>query len=697
MALFAIWQGGVVDAAALAADTHVVPERVFLHRFETAKGAWTLWAGACASHFYEADAQVWIDPGRGACIIHGLIWRTGSAALLDARDVADLLDAPGARLPDDVAGEYAVARLHADGTLEAFGDPAGLQQLFYPADGRPILANRAAFVAALLGDRRSDRDSALWLGTIGYRIGLDSGWRGVRQLEQGATLAAAAAGTRITSRPLSLPPARGFDPDLLAKGLDQAKAAIRLAARDGPFDLPITGGKDSRVVLAIALAAGLRDRLTLFTRGYAGHPDVEVGAAIAARIGVPHRREPPLGSDLPADLGPEAFLARLRTIAFQTDGGMGGWDNVFGQHIGRGTIVSGHLGEVLKAYAKRPSEGRLDPAAMVRLQAPFDPMEVLQTGARARLVEALTRQMDEARAAGAEEADLPDLFYWRNRVPNWLGGIRGVKSFERQPVLPLGAPALMQLAFRMTAAERKAELAHYKLIEAAAPELLDLPFAHQNWHISLGAPANAPVLAAADAPLFGSWQWSVNRVPAVRAALADLFASVEIPLWEDVDRARLIEMLHHRRFDYFDLISLLGFAVAAIHQAGLAAPVRLGEEPARLPPDPDPPAVSGHVDGMRITGGQVEIWGWAQAAQWPGAAVAVEARLDGRTIATVSADQHRADLAAAGIGDGRHAFSIRFDAHRLDGAERLTVAGVGQTDALTGGERLLDEPLPRDA
>ena len=161
MALFAIWQGGVVDAAALAADTHVVPERVFLHRFETAKGAWTLWAGACASHFYEADAQVWIDPGRGACIIHGLIWRTGSAALLDARDVADLLDAPGARLPDYIAGEYAVARLHADGTLEAFGDPAGLQQLFHPADGRPILANRAAFVAALLGDRRPDRDSAL--------------------------------------------------------------------------------------------------------------------------------------------------------------------------------------------------------------------------------------------------------------------------------------------------------------------------------------------------------------------------------------------------------------------------------------------------------------------------------------------------------------------------------------------------------
>lgn len=694
MALFATWlDDDSADEVILFAHAHIVPENIVSHRFETPQGSWRLWALACASHYYTAEAQVWIDPRGGFCVVHGLIWRTGDAALLDARDVGALLDKPGAHLPADVAGEYAVARLYPEGVVQAFGDAAGLHQVFYAAQSVPIVASRAAFVAALAGGRVPDRDSALWLGTIGYRVGQESGWAGALQLAQNATLTADAVGTRITEPPLTLPGTRGFDAGLLAEGLEQAKAAVRLAAGEGPLDLPITGGKDSRVILAIALAAGLRERLTLFTRGYAGHPDVVVGAAIAERIGVPHRREPPLGSDLPADLGPQAFLARLRTIAFQTDGGMGGWDNVLGSEIGRGTIVSGHLGEVLKAYAKRPPEDALDPASMVRLQAPFDPMELLRPAALARLVAVLGRQMEQARAAGAEEADLPDLFYWRNRVPNWLGGIRGVKSFERQPLLPLGVPSLMRLAFRMTGAERKAELAHYKLIEAAAPELLDLPFAHQSWHPSLGAPVAAPVLAAADAPLFGSWQWSVNRVPGVRAALAELFASTEIPLWEDVDRARLIDMLHQRRFDYFDLISLLGFAVAAIHQAGLAVPVRLGEAPAPLPADAEPPAITGHVDGIRIAAGQVEIWGWAQAPDWPGAAVAVEARLDGRVVAVASADQHRPDLAAAGIGDGRHAFVIRFDAGRLDGAERLIIAGIGGSAPLIGGERDLDEQL----
>jgi hypothetical protein len=701
MALFAIWydESGLANLrhTALLQAAHIVPERVTAAEIATAAGRWQLAAFACTNHYYTAEAQVWIDRVGGACVIHGLIWRTSDGALLDARAVAALLDRPGARLAKDVAGEYAVARLYPDGTLEAFGDLAGLHQLFYPEDGRPILASRAAFAALLAEVRQTDPDSALWIGTIGYRVGLSSGWAGIRQLGQGARLVADRSASRIVREPLRLPQVRGFasgGADLIEEGLEQAKAALDLAAGDSPLDLPITGGKDSRAVLAIAVAAGLRDRLTLFTRGYAGHPDVVVGERIAARLGVPHRREPPLGSDLPPDLGPNAFMTQLRIIAFQTDGGMGGWDNVTGAAIGRQTLVSGHLGEVLKAYAKRMPHGPLDPAAMVRLQAPFDPMEVLHPQSRARLTDTLGKQMAEARAAGAEEADLPDLFYWRNRVPNWLGGIRGIKAFERQPVLPLGVPALMRLAFLMTAAERRAELAHYKLIEAAAPQLIDLPFAHQSWDASLGAAEIAPVLAAPGAALFGSWQWSVNRLAGVRAALANLFASIEIPLWEGVDRCRLIDALHQRRFDYFDLISLLGFAVAAIHQAGLALPAKMGGERPAPETEPAPPPVTGHVDLLRVEGDEVLVDGWSHAPEWPGAGVAVEARIDDRPVVVAAADRYRPDLAAAGIGDGRHAFALRFDASLLAGADRLVIAGVGNAEPLTGGARDLDEPLP---
>lgn len=697
MALFAIWADESGAAAAHHSALYQAAQVVPALTVATRVGPWQVAAFACASRFYAPADQLWIDPAGGACVLHGLIWRIGDGALLNARDVAALLPAPGAILPGDVAGEYAIARIYPDGRLDGFSDPAGLHQLFRDADGAPVLSNRAAFVALLAGGRAAARDSALWLTAIGYRCGIASGWEGVSQLAQGEHFQADLHTSKVARGHLPLPAVRGFAAGgaaLIEQGLAQAQAAVRLAAGGGPIDLPITGGKDSRVVLAIALAAGLRDRLTLFTRGYAGHPDVVVGELIAARLGLPHRREAPLGSDLPADLSPHAFMALLRTIAFQTDGGMGGWDNVAGSTPGAATLISGHLGEVLKAYAKRLPDTPLDPVAMVRLQAPFDPMELIRPDARAQLVDTLAAQMDAAKLAGAAPADLPDLFYWRNRVPNWLGGIRGVKSFERQPVLPLGVPALMRLAFLMTAEERRSELAHYRLIEAAAPELLDLPFAHQSWHPDLGAAEVAPVLAAPGVALFGSWQWSVNRVPGVRAALTDLFASADIPLWQDVDRGRLLELLRHRRFDYPDLISLLGLAVAAIHQSGCALSVKLGGKPLPAQPDQPGPETVGHVDLVRAEGGTMLVDGWVWAPGWPGASVTVEARVGDRTVAIAAADRLRPDLAAAGIGDGRHAFTLRFDADLIAGADRLVVAAVGRAEPLTGGDHRPDGTLP---
>lgn len=727
MALFAIWHDDAVAPGVpparlhrrLLDEAHIVPERVTQATTDTPGGCWRIAAFACASHFYSAEAQVWRDPAGGACIIHGLIWRSTSGQLLDAAAVAALLDRPGARLPDDVAGEYAVARLHRCGTLEAFADEAGLHQIFHRDDGRAAIASRAGFLAALAADRTPDREAALWLSAIGYRVGPRSAWRGVAQLAQGHMISADAAGARTApmGHALALPPAgaRGFahgGADLLEQGLAQAKTAVLLAAADAAVDLPITGGKDSRVVLAIALAAGLRDRLTVFTRGYAGHPDVRAGQGIAAALGLPHRREPPRGSDAPADLSAEAFVRLIGTIAYQADGGIGGWDNISGTTIGRDSLISGHMGELLKAYRKDALPGGvLDPVALMRLQAPFDPLELLRPAASTLLEERLAGQMAAARAAGAGEGDLPDLFYWQNRVPNWLGGIRGITSFERQPVLPLGVPALLRLALTMTPEERKTELAHVLLIERAAPELLPLPFAHQSWDGSLRqAPSTAPIVADAGTALFGSWQWSLNRNPAVRTRLAELFAAVEVPLWEDVDRARLLTLLRERRFDYRDAISLLGLAVAAFHQAGLVWPVKLGPAGAvsgahpsppallGLAEAPDPPArLVGHLDGVdgaarregdmliAAASGTVRLDGWLQAPDWPGAGVAVEARVDGRVVASAAAERPRADLAAAGIGDGRYGFTIELDAAALRGGETLVIAGIGGTESVVGG------------
>ncbi|WP_340316714.1 hypothetical protein [Rhizorhabdus argentea] len=698
MASFVFWREPVASERTaddlhplLLREVHIVPESTVRGRVETASGCWDFAAFATRTHFYSAAQQLWQQPGHGMCVIHGLIWRivSGRPVLLDAAAVAQLLDHPAAPWPDDLAGEYVVARLHADGTLTAFSDQAGLHQLFHGPAERPVLANRAGLAAVVLGDRTVDPSSLTWLAAIGYRVGTATAYRAVTQLAQEHVLSFGPDG--MASRPFAtsivdFEAERGWSPALdalLAEGIGQAKAAIQLGiATDGPIDLPITGGKDSRVILGLCLAAGLKDRLRLFTRGYAGHPDVIAGAGIAAALGLPHRREPPHGSDEPAHWTVERFFHKLMAQTWQTDGMVGGWDLILGERIAAETLITGHMGEVLKAYSKKslPAAG-LDPLAMVRLQAPFDPMGVLRPEACEALTAQLAVQMDQALGAGAREGDLPDLFYYRNRIPNWLGAIRAIKSFERQPVVPLGAPALLRLAFRLTPEERKIELLHYRIIERCAPELLALPFALQRWDPRLGpqAPQTDPVLPAAGSPpVFGNWQFSLNHNPAIRAALAaTIEAQDDLALWRSIDRDAVLDRLRNRRLDYFDGISMLGLVVAIFQESAMVEPVKVGGPVVapRISTFPRP-AVDGCLDGVRTEGEAVIFDGWAHARAFPAAQLAIEARLGKESLGVTVADHDRPDLVPHGFGDGRHGFSLAVPRERL----RAAAAGASAVE-----------------
>lgn len=706
MALFVFWGERAARArpveqlaSLLLDEAHIVPETVTRNSVETPKGCWNFAAFSTRTHFYSNDDQVWQHPGQGVCVIHGLIWRIvgDRPHLLDAAAVARLLDRPGAVLPDDVAGEYAVARLHADGTLTAFSDKAGLHQLFHGPAATPVIANRAGLIATLLEDWTPDPVGLSWLPAIGYRVGTRTAYRAVTQLAQEQILTIGTQGMicRPTSSPIvRFDTARGYSPTLdalLDEGIAQAQAAILLGVgADAPINLPITGGKDSRVILALCLATGLRDRLSLFTRGYAGHPDVIAGAGIAAALGLPHRREPPHGSDEPAHWSRERFFEKLMAQTYQSDGMVGGWDLILGERIATETLITGHMGEVLKAYSKKPlPEGRLDPIAMVKLQAPFDPMALLQPEARETLRAELVEQMDRARAQGAQEADLPDIFYYRNRIPNWLGAIRAIKSFERQPVVPLGAPALLRLAFRLTPEERKIELLHHRIIQRCAPELLPLPFALQKWDARLGedVPQTAPILSAAGAPpVFGNWQYSLNHNPAIRAALAaEVEARVDLTLWGSINRQALLDRLRDRRLDYFDGISMLGLVAAMFQESAMIRPVKIGgagrvTAPIGRPIAPQrvhrASAIVGHLDIVREEENAVLFDGWARAHDWPAAQVAVEARIGDASLGIAVADHLRSDLIAHDMGDGRHGFTLAVPRARL----REAAAGAEQVD-----------------
>ena len=94
--------------------------------------------------------------------------------------------------------------------------------------------------------------------------------------------------------------------------------------------------------------------------------------------------------------------------------------------------------------------------------------------------------MENYLGPGAEFNDLPDLYYVKERIPNWLGAARRKDADSTQVVMPINSTGLIRLAFALHATQRQQELIHFAMLRRLAPSLLAIPFAQQTWHPGLG-------------------------------------------------------------------------------------------------------------------------------------------------------------------------------------------------------------------
>jgi hypothetical protein len=106
------------------------------------------------------------------------------------------------------------------------------------------------------------------------------------------------------------------------------------------------------------------------------------------------------------------------------------------------------------------------------------------------------------------------------------------------------------------------------------------------------------------------------------------------------------------------------------------------------------PSVTGHLDA--VTGSR--IFGWAWDPRRPGARIAIRIEARGEIVSTFVADQLRDDLAANGVGDGRHAFDLPIP--EGVSAEELRVLAVcpetGDTIELRTRGAVMEAVLPPD-
>ena len=475
-------------------------------------------------------------------LFDGTSWIDDASSFLTA-DVAERLPLGSVA----IHGAHHYVRVGQDGATIAGGDPLQALPLFIAAGPRWIgVASRAGILRAVLGSRHVDVTPAMWLGCLGYRVGTTTHTPGVSRLPLRSTLHVSSAGeVRIREqgdlwgkddpRPL---------PDRLRAYRRQVQTACRLALNaHGELELGLTGGKDSRLMLALLHEAGLHTSVRYSCMDFAaelgGSADARVARLLARRFGLDLTVEArPLATSSP--LEPNRFFARLANHAGISDGLLGLYDPTVASPATSSLRLVGLYGEALKHFNKRPVA--FTDALDITHFATLDPFGALKPDAAHELKRAAAAEISRFQDGACAPGDPPDVFYITQRLPNWAGGVAPVLRLTAGYFFPLYNLDLLTLPFEIGAQQRKDMWFHHRMITAVSQELADIPFTNDQWPASLQTPT-PPLRNPEGAQAYGSWQASINSSRPLRRAVAEMVAEPTAPWYEWLDRSVLLTTL----------------------------------------------------------------------------------------------------------------------------------------------------------
>ena len=370
--------------------------------------------------------------------------------------------------------------------------------------GAVIVADRATWAAWT--SSRLDGHDPLHLCALlnpGFPLGSVTPFRGVSAVAGSVSLrlrdgAAArepgAAGASVgRDRPVDRAVAGGSRPG--AGGVADALVAAVAPLRDagGPVQLSLTGGKDSRLVAAALLKAGVP--VTAVTHGFADHPDVVVAAEIARRLGIEHAVRTPTAPSQQVDV-----LGRIRATVLVADGMLSAFENVgrpisasAGPAAASALTAGGHGGELLRGgYAE--TAGR--PGASGGLRGALSPVlsPARQATRSAELLRRLTtkhlgliRRGPAASYAASLARWTPRLarhpltalddFYLVNRAGRWSAAARQAYLLRERLVQPLFDDRVVLAARTVPLADRVRGTLSAAVLAELSPALTDIPLA----------------------------------------------------------------------------------------------------------------------------------------------------------------------------------------------------------------------------
>jgi hypothetical protein len=402
--------------------------------------------------------------------------------------------------------------------LRAFGDCSALYPLYYWSEGADaaVVSNRSSTVASVAGTSGTDAHALGWVIGRANLFGEDMPARGVRHVPGGCEARAAWGGSRLAlarSPEWIWPePSDGAGRDSLTDAewdeiTDELVSDTRLLGQlDVPIRLALTGGKDSRLSLALAKAAGLQDQVVAYTSGGRRSPEIEHAVAAANAAGVRHKSaqgsadrsaRPPNAPRSPGErpgpaVDPDAEWRRIQRQVYRYEGIVGSWTDRAGWAPPDAVTIEGFVGELYR----NGHEPRFRKPHPVTVDAYLSMFPLYHQGERRAGVRLLTSAEEEFQSdwirdwvrttARDVRLDLlPTKFYVDNRLAHWTGPLVQNASFVT--VNPIASAVAARTALALSSEALGRDSVHLEVMRRTAPELLDLPLFFDDWGVSTPA------------------------------------------------------------------------------------------------------------------------------------------------------------------------------------------------------------------
>lgn len=383
-------------------------------------------------------------------------------------------------------------------SLAVHTDGLGIGRWFETRTAEGWFWSNRPLAALLFAGRRAEADPLAWrrMAACDWPMGDATPYRGVRCLPAATRIVAGPQGCVTSSLDLEahlVMRRTPLSPSSVAATADALQAVARSVSSLWPRTpvLSLSGGRDSRLVVAAFVAAGLEVKLKTYetTEG-----EVATARELVSRLD--GRVEHEIAAPSTGRRRRDRYGAYRRALRWH-DVGEGLRPSVYLKDAApakvlqhRRALVCGIGGEFAHAPAHPSDVARLEklpPERRLRAFAEslgtfFVLPHGLSTQAREETHEQIWAVLTRAEATGVTDSKLFDWFYADERLRRWgMGGESAGRA------IPLLTPQFVSVASGLTTAEANANALHRALINQLVPQWSDIDFYHATLRERLAA------------------------------------------------------------------------------------------------------------------------------------------------------------------------------------------------------------------